>query len=73
MTIPNLVFVTEDGVEVQRFFNKYTDSFGGVEYRDVYDSSIDRKQLAAIGQMMVDKPRTYDEYLKYIQANIGAC
>ena len=73
MEIPNLVFTTEDGVEVKRFFNKYVDCFGGVEYKDVYDSSVDKRQLARIGKMMLDKPKTYSEYLKYIQANVGGC
>lgn len=73
MTIPNLIFTTQDGIEVQRFYNKYVDSFGGVDYRDVYDSDIDKKQLDEIGRMMSDKPKTYGDYLKYVRENTGAC
>lgn len=69
--IPSLTFVTDSGIEVKRFYNRFMDSFGGYEHRDMHDMNLDRKQLEEVASMMKDKPKTYDEYLIYTQANQG--
>lgn len=70
VNIPSITFMTDNGVEVKRYYNKYTDCFGGNPYRDVYDSDLTASDLRQVERLMNDKPKTYDEYIKYIQSNI---
>ena len=69
--IPSLIFVTDSGIEVKRSYNKFTDSFGGYDHADIYDANLSGKQLAEVAALMSDKPRTYEEYLHYVQSNKG--
>lgn len=69
--IPSLTFTTDSGIEVKRFYNKFIDPFGGNEYRDMHDMNLNRKELDEVSAMMRDKPKTYGDYLRYVQSNGG--
>lgn len=70
-TIPNLTFVTDGGVEVRRFYNRHKDPFGGRDYRDLVAQNLSRSEAADVARMMAGKPRTYEEYVRYVQSNGG--
>lgn len=71
MDIPHITFVTENGTEVKRYYNKYIDSFGGKDYADVYDANVGKSELREINSILDSKPKTYKEYMEYIQSNKG--
>lgn len=70
--IPNLTFMTDDGICVTRFFNKYIDCFMGSSYVDVYNEDVSDADMRRINVMMANKPRNYEEYLEYVRSNICA-